>query len=1196
MARETLHAARRAAAGLLATTAALTLTLATAGPAAASIPPPQPFQIGVGEHPRLIVDDAGTAHVTFGSYDSGNGAASQPDGVHYCRFKRGASACDSGIPSVYRPKNPAHPTDATTESGGPSIVQVGPNIGIITRRSGSAWPTPGGSTVTSYEATLLYTSSTGGSSFTGPGLVGITDPSGNAVSFGSPASPTIGTISDGNSSGTLFHGISGGTYSEAQANLGDHGNKAWYDGTLAVVGSGAGSVPVAAFKDGGGGDGPDHVQIRSWTGTGDVNAIANWTQPLSVPGYDVQLVGGPGGLFIRQRIDTSPEVFVRSVNPPTKTFAGSVGPLIPVTTGDNIRSSTLAEDSGGHLALFWWQPDGIHEATSANGVTWTAPTMFRADSTSSIEDMHAAATADGGGFLTYQINDGHTDGAIMLQGYGTQTSNGKLGLGNLPGSGTVDPGDPTPPPVQQTPPPDETGPPEAGTVLECGRITFGKVVATIENGCYIPGSGKQKAFEETKSPVDVNGLQVIPDPGANVGIDPKAHRIQVTDDDGKPANATVQAGGAGASPVVLWKGPLDTTLGKKDGTNDALFDFSMKTFQAEIKGFPVKDDLPVLLSADGLSVNIPIYLTMPSYLGGVTPKITLTAKNGAGFAQSSFTTPTFSASINGLVSISNVTLKFTGDPESWTGTGSATVPGLGTLNLSVTVGKGTDGKPSFHGHVDYTFPSPGLPFGDTDAYLQTVGADLGFNPTTVGGDLTVGAVPVSGTNILSVEAHFTIKFKGEPVFHADGQAKILGYQFGSAYFDLFSTPAVDAGAEVDVGDEDLGFKASAAFAFSPSDFDAELDAQACAPLFHCVHIGGAHANKKGISLCAAFFSLSTSWNDPIEDLSVGTCDQDEKQLLAACTPKPGDPPLTDKEQFVCLPVIAAAQGARVAPGGRLQVAAPNPGFVTVVPEGANAESITVTTADGVPSPRLIGPDKQPVVLGTDPAGNVVVSQPEQHSATVILHHPKPGAYAIAPVAGTPAFTSAAGAPGYAAPKVRGSVSGKGKRRQMRFAVRDNADGQTIQLVEQAKGVSKVIASSVRGSGTVSFKPAAGPGGRRTIVAQTIRNGLVQYTTTVAHYTAPAPPRVGKVQGLTARVSKGTTVNVGFRSAPAAKSYLVTVTAGGIKQLVLVKAPSHKASVSFQRALKKKSKVSVTVREVGVTGRTGPAANASTTVR
>src|SRR4051794_4756712 len=53
-----------------------------------SAPAPQPLTIGSGEHPDILVDGAGTAHITWNEPTPGGASR-----LHYCRLPRGAHAC-----------------------------------------------------------------------------------------------------------------------------------------------------------------------------------------------------------------------------------------------------------------------------------------------------------------------------------------------------------------------------------------------------------------------------------------------------------------------------------------------------------------------------------------------------------------------------------------------------------------------------------------------------------------------------------------------------------------------------------------------------------------------------------------------------------------------------------------------------------------------------------------------------------------------------------------------------------------------------------------------------------------------------------------------------------------------------------------------------------------------------------------------
>jgi hypothetical protein len=80
------------------------------GGGATSTTPGKPIHIGEGYRPHVLVDDAGTAHITYSTSATEHGPAGEhtytPGADHYCRLVRGASRCANPAtfipPETYR--------------------------------------------------------------------------------------------------------------------------------------------------------------------------------------------------------------------------------------------------------------------------------------------------------------------------------------------------------------------------------------------------------------------------------------------------------------------------------------------------------------------------------------------------------------------------------------------------------------------------------------------------------------------------------------------------------------------------------------------------------------------------------------------------------------------------------------------------------------------------------------------------------------------------------------------------------------------------------------------------------------------------------------------------------------------------------------------------------------------------------------
>ena len=152
-----------------------------------------------------------------------------------------------------------------------------------------------------------------------------------------------------------------------------------------------------------------------------------------------------------------------------------------------------------------------------------------------IDQVDLGATDDGGGFATYvagATSQGY--GTVFAAPFGTQRKNGKCGHRDQPGGGA-----------------------DPNVTTACERIAFRAVeILGGENGCFSPVPG-EKGVKVSEGTLKLNGLEIVPDPGVKIRIDTKGKKtIDTVTASGGPGKVTVQIRVRGASPIVLFRGPL----------------------------------------------------------------------------------------------------------------------------------------------------------------------------------------------------------------------------------------------------------------------------------------------------------------------------------------------------------------------------------------------------------------------------------------------------------------------------------------------------------------------------------------------------------------------------------------------------------------------------------------------------------------
>jgi hypothetical protein len=172
--------------------------------------------------------------------------------------------------------------------------------------------------------------------------------------------------------------------------------------------------------------------------------------------------------------------------------------------------------------------------------------------------------------------------------------------------------------------------------------------------------------------------------------------------------------------------------------------------------------------------------------------------------------------------------------------------------------------------------------------------------------------------------------------------------------------------------------------------------------------------------------------------------------------------------------------------------------------------------------------------------------------------------------------------------VHARVQGHGYHRVLHYTLRKRP-GQTVRFVESAKGVTRSIAATSASHGSIQFTPAIGRPGRRQIIAQVSRDGLLSAEDVVASYVAPGPPRAARPPHL--RLARhGSRLSISWGAAAnATRGYqVVMIASDGRRQLF--ERTSHQRSVTVTGFSSSGAKV--TVEGVGPDGRTGVPATAA----
>lgn len=1096
-------------------------------PKVAPVIPGKLIKLGDGEYPRVVDDAAGTGQIAYATSPGPFG----PSVVRDCVLPRGQSGCTSDTSMI-----PAEDGDPTynIDDDGPTPLTIGNQLLMIDHRYPNPEALPDGTT--GYP-TFLWTSEDGGKTFTGPGIIGTQAPSGNAIVFGGD-NPQIGIISDTETGGTFFQATPPGAFSSTRLVLGDQGPDEGYNGRLALDGT----TPVAEFSDL-----DDHIYIREYDGTGDIDLSSSWSVArIDGQGYS-RLVGGPSGVWLMYQKTYGGALFVLRI-----VHGLPSGAAIQVTPTDlafNDANDAITEDASGALTVGYFS-DGLKTAlavqTSTNGAVWSAPQII-AQGLNEPSDLALGAAADGGGFAAFQEPDSGTGtkSQIDVASYGTAAATGLQGLGDLAGDGLGGLG----------------GDPNGS--VSCTTVHFGDIDAIAEAGCFLrdprnPTGGAAVIQGEIR----LNGLEIIPDAGVQITIDPRQHTINST------GQVRVILRAPGIGDITLFHGTLNISLqGDLADAGQTLFDFSSAT-ASDLEGFPFDASIDVKIAHD--AVVIPVSLKLPSYMGGVTGSATLLASNATGFELTSLHIGVPDL-VLGALEIRNLSIDYTQAGDVWTGSAMLNIP-AGSPYFMIAVAVRFDHGDFTMGSFNVNVPYPGIPiFADT--YLNGFGGGFDIHPKSreFDGSVSIGAIPLDPPNYtVTVTGTVKITFidNGPVVLEVDGAGSVHGLQIATAKL-LFQTNGyfeVDGNLDVDLGV--AGLQASlTAFADLPAkEFSAQIKGSVDIAGYSAIGAQGI-ISTKGVAACGTYLGATIgiyyAWGQ---------------------TPSAGFG--CDVSPYVVKPVsIAQAFGAR----------APVFTAAAKVASAVPFEDLAVTGSGAPPSVVLRGPGGQTitpvtVVNGVAPsptAAAIALPDTGDDTTYVMIRQPAAGTYTVTAAAGSAAITSLKEAHGYAPPAVHAQISGQGNRRTLTYSLRTHA-GMSVSFIERGKGEYHALGSARAARGKLHFVPGAGPAGARTVDALISEAGVPRETIKVATYRAPGPATPGVVRGLRVRRARGR-FSVSFASASNADYYELRLTASdGRHVLDVIRGHRHEVTlpvIGYQDHLR------ASVTAVSLLGRHGGARSA-----
>jgi hypothetical protein len=268
-------------------------------------------------------------------------------------------------------------------------------------------------------------------------------------------------------------------------------------------------------------------------------------------------------------------------------------------------------------------------------------------------------------------------------------------------------------------------------------------------------------------------------------------------------------------------------------------------------------------------------------------------------------------------------------------------------------------------------------------------------------------------------------------------------------------------------------------------------------------------------------------------------------------------------------------------------------FRTTLPKGLPSAAWEVRGDGSVPGPgvTLTGPGGRKVVVSRAvPFVTTKDFRAEMRgdgTTFVLANRPAAGVWTLGGD-GTVPIRRVRVARGLPKPSVSASVAGHGRARRLSWKLRARR-GQTVTFAEIGKSVRNAITTTSRSRGSVAFRPADGPAGKRKIVALVQQDGRPRTSIVAGSYRAPGPPEPGRPRSLKVR-RKGKRLIVSWRPHPRGFRHAVRIVLSDRRKLVRV-VSAGRSKVTL-RGVKRRVGAKVTVRGLTAANGTGPAARAS----
>ena len=688
----------------------------------------------------------------------------------------------------------------------------------------------------------------------------------------------------------------------------------------------------------------------------------------------------------------------------------------------------------------------------------------------------------------------------------------------------------------------------------CDRTVRADFVDARSNECMVR---RGNVYEATNAEVRVNGLIIKPadDSRPTLVIDPAGKTIK-----GRELTMPFVVSTDTDPNIPIYAGPLSWTFSTGDGNKPR------KIIGFDLSGIPVLKSLPIT----GLEASFTIggdTILKPTlrlsfwpfnYFGSITSTATFQLDND--------NPPDFSglqiklAKVNALaLELKDVELKWQ-QGNTWSGSAKLVV----NFSKKYTIGAGFGIKEGEFDFLRGSVSGINSPIG-AGIFLQSLGFEVKRDPLTLSGSIGLSGGPkLLNRSAVSIGGTLKAVLADPFVVEVNGSLEIVDeFKLADAFVRYSSTGLFEFGGKVGFDIWRLELSGSIdGWVDGLSAFNVEGSIDACLDVWGPNPCGNAKVllSSKGIAGCVGVYGYYVGagaiWGLPPDFDAFTGCD------------------LAPYREIKPSSLRAAAELVR-----------------TRLPAGLPSAAWEVRAKGGPVGVTLTGPGGQAITVSRETPfvqqGNLYAQLREDGTTFVLVNKPAAGVWTLSDD-GVARVVNVREARGLPAVQVDAAVGGRGRARVLRWRLRP-IKGQRVTFAEVGTDVRNAIVSTSSRRGSVRFRPADGPAGRREIVAIVEQDGQPRTTQTVGSYRAPGRLRPGKPRRLRVRRS-GSRLVVSWVPNPSGFRHALYFQLGDGRRLVQVVPASRRAYTL--KGVPRSASAKVKAYALSAVDAKGPAASAS----